>query len=243
LRAAPVKLDHRQTHLGELVLQRRSVPSLNGGAGGVALEVLLDEQFLMSSVVNQSEIALADLGLAPLRGDALDVLVGGLGLGHTAAAALANKAVQSLTVVECLADVIRWHRDGLVPLGEELCAEERCRFIEADFFANANPDGQGFDPEHPGRRFDAILVDIDHSTDILIHGSHRDFYRPQGLRGLLTFLRPGGVFALWSFEPPEPGFIQALEAVFPTHEVHEVPFHNPIADFDDANTVYVARAP
>ena len=234
------ELDFRDTRLGDLVLRRRSAPSLGGKS---IYEVILDGQFLMSSLVNYSEIALVELGLAPLEGDALEVIVGGLGLGYSADTALANDRVSSLLVVECLADVIRWHREGLVPLGEKLCADERCRIVHGDFFALIDSHGAGVDSEQPGRRFDAILVDIDHSTDILIHGSHTGFYKPKGLRKLLTHLKPGGVFALWSAERPAANFVAVLDEVFASHEVHEIAFNNPLLNFDDINTVYVARAP
>jgi len=233
-------LDGRNTPLGDLLLQRRAVPSL--GPEAVAIEVHLDHQMLMSSLVNQAEIALADLGLAPLAGRPLDVLVGGLGLGHTAAAALAHPDVASLLVVEYLDDVIRWHRTGLVPLGESLCADPRCRILHEDFFGLVARDA-GLDPENPERRFDAILVDIDHSPDSVLDGPARGFYAPDGLRRLLPSLRPGGVFALWSFEPPAAAFLDSLAAVFPRHEVHEVAFDNPIGGYEDTNTIYVARAP
>ncbi len=71
----------------------------------------------MSSLFHEVEVALADLGLAALDGPDLDVVVGGLGLGYTAVAALKHTTVHSLLVVEALDAVIDWHKRGLVPLG------------------------------------------------------------------------------------------------------------------------------
>ena len=52
---------------------------------------------------------MARLGLAELSGRKVDVVVGGLGLGHTAKAVLEDKSVASLLVVEMLEGVIAWH--------------------------------------------------------------------------------------------------------------------------------------
>ena len=92
-------------------------------------EIQLGDAFLMSSLFTEVEVALADLALAELDNAALDVVVGGLGLGYTAHAALRNPAVRSLLVIEALPAVIDWHRRGLVPLGTQLTADPRCRFI------------------------------------------------------------------------------------------------------------------
>jgi hypothetical protein len=233
------ELDHAETPYGELILRRRRALSLDGAE---FYEVKLGGDFLMSSLVNQSEIALSELGLDVL-GDPgpWDVVVGGLGLGYTAATALDRPALRSLLVVESLAEVIAWHERGLVPLGERLTGDERCRFVHADFFACARDAEGGFDPQQPGRRFDAILLDIDHSPDGLLHSDHADFYRPAGLARLATHLRPGGVFALWSSEPPDEAFGAQLGQTFDSAETHSIRFFNPLLDRDDVNCVYVCR--
>ena len=156
-------LDSRATPLGEITLRRRRIPML----GDVEVfEVKLGEAFLMSSLFHEVEVALARLGLASLDAPSLDVVVGGLGLGYTAVAALEHTAVRSLLVVEALDPVIDWHRQGLVPLGTSLTGDARCRFIHGDFFALAQSPEQGFDPAQPGRRFHAVLLDIDHSPSV-----------------------------------------------------------------------------
>src|SRR5690606_3580366 len=100
------QLDHQSTPIGEISLRRRRDPSLDADVH----EAKLDDEFLMSSLFTVAEIALADLGLAAVDGEALDVAVGGLGLGYTAQAALADPRVRSLHVIEALAPVIGWHR-------------------------------------------------------------------------------------------------------------------------------------
>jgi len=240
------ELDFRETPLGELSLRRRTILSLDNRE---VYEIILGNGYLMSSLFTEVEVALATLGLAAAAkgtgASELDVVVGGLGLGYTARAALENQAVRSLHVVDYLEAVIEWHQQGLVPLGPELVADSRCRFVHGDFFelALAQKTETGFDPEDPARLFHAILLDIDHSPENLLHERHATFYQPDGLRKLAAKLHPGGVFALWSDDPPEDRFMASLEEVFPGCQSHVVSFHNPLQDRDSASTVYVAQSP
>ena len=77
------ELYYRRTELGDLVLRRRREPLLGGEA---VLEVKLGDEYLMSSLFTVGETALAELGLASMTQAHVDVAVGGLGLGYTAAA-------------------------------------------------------------------------------------------------------------------------------------------------------------
>jgi spermidine synthase len=232
------ELDYQQTELGELVLRRRRLLSLNGAE---VFEIKLGDSFLMSSMFTAVEVALARLALAEVHEDKLDVVVGGLGLGYTARAALENSAVNSLVVIEALPAVIDWHRRGMVPLGAQLTADARCRFVHADFFRLAN--SLSLDPESPGKRFHAILLDIDHSPRSLLHQRHQSFYEIEGLRRLATHLHPGGVFAIWSDDPPDEEFLEALDGAFADSRAHIVSFPNPLLECESASTVYVARMP
>ena len=230
------ELDYQRTELGELSLRRRRMPSLPDTD---VFEIKLNESFLMSSLFNKVEIALADLSLAELEGSEFDVVVGGLGLGYTARAALENQAVRSLLVIDALQPVIDWHRRGLVPLGGQLTADPRCRFLRGDFFAAVN--SESLDPKNPGKKFHAILLDIDHSPRNLLHPRHRSFYDAEGLRHLARHLIPDGVFAMWSDDPPDEQFFQALDHAFADVRAHVVTFPNPLEERDCASTVYVAR--
>jgi spermidine synthase len=230
------ELDYQKTELGELILRRRRMLSLEGAE---VFEIKLGESFLMSSLFTKVEVALAELALAELQAKELDVVVGGLGLGYTARAALQNPAVKSLVVVEALSAVIDWHRRGLVPLGVQLTSDPRCRFFHGDFFRLA--DSGALDPENPGKKFHAVLLDIDHSPQALLHPSHQSFYQGKALRRLAAQLHPGGVFAMWSDDPPDDEFLQALDLAFASARAHIVSFHNPLLDCEAASTVYVAR--
>ena len=136
------ELDWQQTPIGELSLRRRTEPTL----GVEVHEVKLGDEFLMSSLFTVAEVELARLGLAATAGTDLDVVVGGLGLGCTARAALADERVRSLRVVEALAPVVDWHVQGLVPEGQVLAQDPRCTFVVDDFFAvvaSGRPFGAG----------------------------------------------------------------------------------------------------
>lgn len=233
------ELDYRQTPLGELTLRRRRVHALDGLE---VFEVKLGDAFLMSSLFHEVEVALADLGLAALTAPEVDVVVGGLGLGYTAVAALKHPSVRSLLVVDALDAVIEWHQRGLVPLGPQLTGDPRCRLVHGDFFALA-ASAQGFDLENPARLFHAVLLDIDHSPRNLLHPRHGAFYETEGLRRLAAQLHPGGIFALWSDDPPDDDFMTALNTVFVETKAHIVSFANLLLERDSASTVYVARKP
>ncbi|MGC8534206.1 MAG: spermidine synthase [Rhizomicrobium sp.] len=230
------ELDYRPTPIGALSLRRRRELML----GVDVFEIKLGDEFLMSSLFTASEIALARLGLAAARGEGLDIVVGGLGLGYTAQAVLEDERVRSLVVVEMLDAVIDWHRNGLLPLGPRLTGDPRCRLIQADFFA-ATDSETGFDPDAPGRDFDAILVDIDHSPDALLDERSTGFYRTEGLQSLAAHLKPGGVFGLWSNDKPDAHFTERLSGIFAEAWAEPVTFHNPLQNCPFTQTVYLAR--
>jgi spermidine synthase len=230
------ELDYRLTPIGGLILRRRRELSL----GVDIFEIKLGDEFLMSSLFTASEIALARLGLAELSEPNLDVVVGGLGLGYTAQAVLEHRSVKSLVIVEALEAVIDWHEKGMLPLGQALTADSRSRFVLGDFFAMA-ASKEGFDPDAPARRFDAILVDIDHSPNFLLDPQNAAFYQPAGLKRLATHLHPGGVFGLWSNELPDKSFTARLIAVFAEARAERVTFHNPLQNREFTQTVYLAR--
>jgi spermidine synthase len=222
------------TPIGEISLRRR----LDTVTGVDIFEVKLGDEFLMSSMFTIAEIELARMALDRLDGSELDVVVGGLGLGYTAQAVLEDQRISELIVVETLEPVIDWHRRGLVPVGPALTSDARCRFVHGDFFAMT--DDAGFDPGSPNRLFDAVILDIDHSPRHLLADDSADFYGADGTLRLATHLRPGGVFALWSNDPPEDEYLGILSTVFVDIAAHVVRFPNPLQDREATNTVYLA---
>lgn len=203
-------LDESTTPIGHLRLLKR----LDLMRRQVVHEIQLDDCVLMTSAAAASEELLTDHGLAAMapRQD-LSVVVGGLGLGHTAARVLQSQAVRELLVIELLPQVLDWHHQGLVPLAATLNQDARCKLQQGDFFALAR-DPQGFHREQPGRRFDLVLLDIDHSPDALLDPGNDAFYQPEGLRCLPQQLEPGGLFAMWSSGPPLPDFVARLQQIF-----------------------------
>jgi len=223
--------------LGTVSLRRRRLLSLGGQE---VFEVKLGDAFLMSSLFHEAEVALANLALSDLGRGGWDVVIGGLGLGYTALAALENPSVRSVLVIEALAPVLDWHHQGLVPLGSKLTSDPRCRFVRADFFELA-ASRTGFDPANSGRRFHAVLLDIDHSPTNLLHPGHAAFYQPEGLRSVARHLHGGGVFAQWADGDPEERFIDALDSVFGQSRAHLVRFANPLLETESTSTIYLAR--
>lgn len=235
------ELDYQETPLGDISLRRRSEPRFDNI---ILYEVKLGDEFLMSSLFTESEIQLAKLGLAALKNnnykDDLDIVVGGLGLGYTAVAALEDPTVRSLRVIEVMAPVIEWHQRGLVPLGKELTADPRCTLVHDDFFAVASaPDGS-FNSTDPEQLVHAVLLDIDHSPSHWLNEGNSTFYTVSALENLSSKILPGGIFGVWSNDPPDTDFTDLLEKVFQSSTSHIVSFPNPYTDGESACTVYLA---
>lgn len=232
------ELDWRRTPLGELTLRRRWDPAAHTDV----YEIKLDDEFLMSSLFTVSETRLGQLAVAEAPDGELDVAVGGLGLGYTALAVLEEPRVRSVAVVDALGEVIEWHRRGLIPAGQRLGTDPRCHLVHADFF-DLMRTGAPLDPDTPGRRYHAIVVDIDHSPAHLLDPSNADLYESAGLRRIGERLTPDGVFALWSNDPPDDGFTHRLAQHFGHARAEIVRFPNPLQGREATSTVYLAQTP
>jgi spermidine synthase len=226
------ELDWQQTRMGELTLRRRADPA----TGELIYEVKLKDEYLMSSLFTVAEEELATLGLAAAEGAGLAVLVGGLGLGYTAATALQDERVRKLDVIDALPAVIGWHERELLPVSAQLVRDPRTTLVHDDFFAVARTP-PGTDEE----RYDVILLDVDHSPRHTLDPSHADLYTAEGLTSLAAHLDENGVFALWSDDPPDADFVTTLSSAFDDATAHVVPFANRLTGGTSSNTVYVAR--
>lgn len=235
-------IDYQDTPLGPVMLRKRKMMTLDNLE---VYEIMLGQDFLMSSLFTVVEEALSTLGMAATEkvfpgNNQLNVVVGGLGLGYTGKVALDHGTVGKLIIVDYLQPVIDWHEQGLVPLGAGLTADPRCSYEHGDFFKRAvSENGIGFDSADTEKKFHAILLDIDHSPAHLLNEQHASFYQVDGLRKMTDQLHPGGIFALWSDDPPEESFMKTLSEVFTACEIHVVPFTNPILGRDSESTVYV----
>lgn len=232
-------LGHAETPGGVLRLWRRFDVALDTDV----YEVKLGDEYLMTSLFPQTEIALAELALDRLDGDGLlDVVVGGLGLGFTAMRVLEDDRVGALVVVEFTQAVIDWQVEGLLPGADELTGDARTRLVQGDFFTMAESE-DGLDPDQPGRRWDAIVVDIDHTPEHHLDQAPRSLYTTPGLERLATHLVPGGVFALWSDGLPIDDFTAVLGEVFLDAEARVVTFDNVLTGTPSHATIYLGTTP
>ena len=225
-------LDQEDTPLGLLSLRRRAVLSR---PGTLVTEICVGHELLMSSYHVESEQVLARRALEWHGGSNLRVVVGGLGLGYTAEAALATGQVDSLEVFELVPAVIRWLEEGFVPLSESLGRDDRLRIVQGDIFA-------ALDAPREDGLVDAIVIDIDHSPHQPLAVPSQDFYTVDGLRRASRWLAPDGVLAVWS-SAPNPAFSATLAEVFAQTEIADVEWSNDFTDTDEVDHVFMARHP
>ena len=159
--------------------------------GAWVYNVHIDGDLLMSSVSPVSERQLATSAIAAHEGTGkLRILVGGLGLGHTAQAALESSRATTVRVVDRMDFVIQWLQEGLLPLSEQLNSDERLELVQSDIYSDLlGPASE---------TWDLILMDVDHSPDMPLDPSSLDFYTPQGQARVSKHLAPGGILAVWS---------------------------------------------
>jgi spermidine synthase len=151
----------------------------------------VDGQELMNSASHGSEEKLAVFGCAGLAEKArARVLIGGLGMGFTAAAALATLPSDAeVVIVECVAAVVRWNREILGHLAGAPLADPRVSVVDGDVVDAI---------AKTARRYDAILLDVDNGPSALSSFRNRRLYSEGGLRKARRALRPGGVLGVWS---------------------------------------------
>jgi spermidine synthase len=224
-------LAYEDTPLGPLCLRRRELLSI---PGTVVTEVTLNHAFLMSSYNTESERALARVALQIHGGTDLRVLVGGLGLGYTAQAALTSPRVASVEVVEFLPEVIGWLEQDLFPLSSALKADPRFTTGAGDIYHRM--------AAAPTERFDLILIDVDHAPDDQLNDANDLFYTETGLRLASRHLADGGILGVWSYAESST-FSGALRKVFRDVCVEPVAFFNDLVDEETTDWLFFARDP
>lgn len=158
---------------------------------------------LMNSRVHGSEEALAELGCARLKSvrDAC-VLVGGMGMGFTLAAALrAVSPSAKVVVAELIPEVVEWNRGALGDCAGKPLSDQRVDVHigdVAELVVDKKP------------AFDAILLDVDNGPEGLTHSDNQWLYSLEGLRSMHEVLRPQGTLAIWS-AGPDPLFLIRLK--------------------------------
>jgi spermidine synthase len=222
-----VEVARSESERGELVLRERHPDS----DGPTVLELRANGVYVMDTAEHASEVALADaaLDLVPSPGV---VLVGGLGLGFTLDRVLGDRRVERCDVVEIEPALVDWMRDGTIPHGPRLLADDRARVIVADVataVAEAAPAS-----------YDVILLDVDNGPGHLVHQANEALYREPFLEALRERLAPGGAVVVWS-AAREPGLLDDLRIVFGSAEEHGHDVR--LQDRDDRYWLYVGRAP
>jgi spermidine synthase len=225
-------LAYETTPLGPLCLRRRNT---RHEPPQRVTEITLNHEFLMSSLHTDSERALAEIPLAHLPGNDLSVLIGGLGLGYTADAALASERVSRVLVVEFLPQIIQWLADGLIPLAAGLNADPRLAIVEGDVYARL----LSVPTPEP---FDLILVDVDHSPADPLAASNAPFYTTAGMALARQHLQPGGILALWSCAEHTPT-LEAMRRELTDVAAHPIRYYNRHVDEEFTDWIYTGRRP
>jgi len=197
-----VTLARADTAHGEVALRRR----------GPVLELVVDGAFAMDTVDTSTEVELARAALAghaaPDR-----VLVGGLGLGFTARAVLADPRVGRLDVVELAAPLVAWAREGLVAELTGLESDGRCRLWAGDVADVLAPGRSDTAPDsRPAGPWDLVLLDVDNGPGFLVHPHNEQLYSDTGLEAAARALTPAGVLVVWSSHPA-PHLLARLDAL------------------------------
>lgn len=186
---------------------------------------------LMGSRAHGSEEALAELageawGSQPIR----SALVGGLGMGFTAAAMLRVLSVDSaLVVVELVDAVVAWNREHLGHLAGHPLQDSRVRVVVDDVYSVISESQAAFD---------AIVLDVDNGPDGLVRESNDRLYSARGLEVCRQALTKTGVLAVWSAHPA-PTFHRRMESAGFTVQVEQVRGHR--RKKGPRHTIYIAR--
>lgn len=158
---------------------------------------------LMNSRLYNSEEELAKLGCAHLKSTpGAQVLVGGLGMGFTLAAALnAVSKSSQVTVAELIPAVVEWNRGALGERSGKPLLDSRAIVHSGDVFDLLKTNIPSFD---------AVLLDVDNSPAGLTHSANNRLYSLNGLKTIFNSLRPKGMLAIWSAVADE-SFVRLLK--------------------------------
>lgn len=184
---------------------------------GHEYSIRVDARELMGSAVHGSEDALATLAWDRIRPRPnAAVLIGGLGMGYTLAAAL--KVLEpdaSVHVAELVPAVVAWNRGVLGHLAGNPLADSRVVVHERDVTLLLSKRHVSNRPD----AWDAILLDVDNGPKALSRQDNQWLYSPQGLVALHRSLSPGGVLAVWSAAPDKSFSSRIQRAGFSVEEV------------------------
>lgn len=180
---------------------------------GGEFSIMLGANELMNSRLSGSEEALARLACAKIAGRPRPgVLIGGLGMGFTLRAALADLPPDAkVTVAELVPAVIAWAQSPMAELFAGCLQDARVAVREADV-ADLIGSARG--------TYDAILLDVDNGPDGLSRSANDRLYSLAGLASARAALKPGGVLAVWSAHPDARFAARLRRAGFAVEEVN-----------------------
>ena len=160
---------------------------------------------LMSTWAHQSEDALAELACGKIADRPRPrVLIGGLGMGFTLAAALRGLGPDAEVVVaELVPAVVEWNRGALGEYAGHPLQDRRTVVREGDVAKILRAERQ---------TFDAILLDVDNGPEGLTRKKNDWLYSDDGLSEAYSALRPEGTLAVWS-AGPDRDFMQRLKKI------------------------------
>lgn len=219
-----VEIARAETERGDVVLRRRA-----SGTGADVLELRVNGVFVMDTLETTSEIELAAQALELVEEPA-SVLIGGLGLGFTLQRVLADPRVERAAVVEIEQPLIDWMRNGTVPHGPAILADQRATIVNADI-AMAIAEARS--------TYDLVLLDVDNGPGYLVHEANEAVYETAFLEQCRDLLSPGGVLVIWSGNAA-PELLAAMREVFGVAEEqrHDVL----LQDRPEGYYLYLARA-
>lgn len=199
---------------------------------GEDYEILFGEEQLMGSWAYRSEEALATLACARLGRRASRVLIGGLGMGFTLAAARsALPASATIVVAELVPKVVSWAHGPLASIHGNSLGDPRVSLEIRDVHDIIAEQRAGFD---------AIMLDVDNGPDGLINLANDRLYCDWGLRDIYASLRGGGVLAIWSAYS-DPAFSSRLRKA--GFEVEEVSIPSGDTEEDTRHLIWLAVRP
>jgi len=176
--------------LAETTIRSGARLTLHEHDGSYAIR--LNAQTLMHSALAASELLLGELAVARLTDQpAPRVLIGGLGLGFSLQSVLAKTGpTATVHVAELIPQVVDWNREFLAAVNGKLVDDPRVTIFTDDVWnvlLHATPD-----------QYDALLLDIDNGPTAMVQQPNARLYNTNGIRLLLTALKPGGRAAIWS---------------------------------------------
>lgn len=203
-----VEIARAESERGELVLRRRMSPTAPD-----VIELRANGVFVMDTLETATEIELAGAAL-DLVADPRDVVVGGLGLGFTVQRVLADRRVEKLMVVEIEEALIGWMRDGTIPHGPALLADQRVKVVNTDILM-AIAEARS--------TYDLILLDVDNGPGYLVHEGNARVYERAFIARCRDLLNPDGVLVIWS-AAQAPELLATMREVFGTadEQAHDV---------------------